>query len=234
MGVKHIVLDNRDLNLSIDSYETFTGYSTFEYMEQMAAEHYKEDTGKEFSYDELEVERHCDMTTVVDLLAKASLDVFVNELKTDALKKILSNEKFVAAKSPEYYNYTTDSYTFEADIDLMELDEYILEHQQEYDEYLRESGWDNEISYKKSCADEMYSRTDDGNPWRLERFEDKWEKFVETSYTAMLAFIIDKECDKEIYESRMREAEDDIYYENTETNIVEKVVEKGNKSPEKG
>ena len=226
MKTKRITLDNRNVELSIDTYQTYTGDGTFEYMEQMAAEHYTEDTGKEFDYDTHEIERECNMAAVVESLAKASLDIFVNELKTEALKKILSNEKFIVATSPKEYNYTTDSYTFEADIDLTELDEYIAEHKEEYEKYLLESGGGNEVRYRKTCADEMYDRTEDGTPWRIDRFEDKWKVYVGTVCTAMLDFIIDKECDKEVYESRMREAEDEIYYENTEMKVVEKSPEK--------
>lgn len=110
-----IILDNRDTeNIHIDTYAMFTG----EHAEEVERENMKED-GRE-DWDTVEIEYNHD--AIVHDLAHASIEYVEQETKGDG---IIHSIFFISSHSPRFYNYTTDWYLSEYDVDIVKLNEYI-------------------------------------------------------------------------------------------------------------
>lgn len=133
-------INNLDLGYTIDTYGMFTGESVEEY----EAEYYRDIHGidtdlVEFDYDHAEV---------VQALASESVDILENELKGDIVKSITLEK----STSPQFYNYTTDSYIAEWDIDHTKLINYCGANQTEFDKFFR-SEWKSEWYNRNDSLD---------------------------------------------------------------------------------
>lgn len=171
-----ITIDNRDLAYTIDTYGMFTGES----VDEMESEHYRENykltddewTTIGFNYD------HKD---IVKDLAEFSIDVVTDGL-TDYIVKSVT---LLETGSPQFYNYTTDWYTAEWDIDEVQLTKYIANRQSKYTEWVMESEWDLE----RRKSDEQYN------------------------LLAMLDYYTINTLDLDSYNEAMWEHEPEIYFE---------------------
>ena len=229
-----IIIDNRDLPVgSIDTYQTFTGSSTFEYMEEMAREHLKEE-GKDpddYNYDDLDV----DMKTVVEDLAIAS----VNWLKcylTGRPEGIVCNINGPQSTgSPKEYNYTTDHYTAAWTINQKRLEQFVEDRRERYEKFI-ETGETN--TWKRTLdiyQDQLDDAREDLAEVQRNKAEGKVVKYFEErlaerennlktgTLTAKLAFYIDDVVDADEYTDAMYESESDIYYNNSEINPKEDI-----------
>lgn len=106
-------INNLDLGYTIDTYGTFTG----ERIEESEVDYYNDEYG--ISPDKIEFEYN--HPGVVNDLAIKSINILEHNLKGDIVKSI----KLVKTTSPQFYNYTTDSYVAEWDINYKKLREYI-------------------------------------------------------------------------------------------------------------
>ena len=176
--MKTIKVDNRDLNFTIDTYGMFTGESSQEGEEEYYTEEYKltedEQEKIEFDYDHPEV---------VKSLANASVNLLHNEFVTHG-NGIVTAIEIEDTKSPQFYNYTTDSYKANWTINVEALQTYIVLHQSEYDEFVSEN----------------WSTLDTENS--------------EDVLVAMLDFYTSNEYDREDYEMSMFEYESEAWTEN--------------------
>lgn len=119
-----ITLDNRDLaNVHIDTYAMFTGESAEEYERESLREDGRED------WDTVEI--NYDHNGVVESLAMCSINIVTQETAHDG---IITNIKYLSHGSPKFYNYTTDYYIAEYEVNAPKLNDYIAAH---YDEVLK-------------------------------------------------------------------------------------------------
>ena len=130
-----ITIDNRDLaHVHIDTYQMFTGESAEEYERENMREDGRED------WETVDIEY--DHAQIVRELALASVEIVRSETARDGIVK---NITLLNSGSPRYYNYTTDWYTAEYEVNDDRLLEYIennrdaiLEIAYGYDEYIVE------------------------------------------------------------------------------------------------
>ena len=133
-------INNLDLAYTIDTYGMFTGEDT----EDSEVEYYQDELG----IDPEQVEFDYDHAGVVQALASESVDILENELKGDIVKSITLEK----STSPQFYNYTTDSYIAEWDIDHNKLVNYCGANQTEFDKFFR-SEWESEWYNRNDSLD---------------------------------------------------------------------------------
>lgn len=172
-----ITIDNRDLAYTIDTYGMFTGDHVYESEGDGYREEYNltDDEWRELGFD-------LDHTAVVKGLADASIDILENALIGNVVKSIT----IWKTGSPQFYNYTTDYYVAEWDIDTVQLTKYIANRQSRFTTWVLESGWD----------------------------QDKRREDEEYNLTAMLDFYTRNEFTEDDYNDQMFEAESEIYFAN--------------------
>lgn len=130
-------VNNLDLGYTIDTYGMFTG----EGVEDLEAEYYKDEYGIS---DPNLIEFDYDHKGVVQALASESVDILEDELKGDIVKSI-TLEKYT---SPQFYNYTTDSYIATWNIDEYKLEEYCTNNLEAFETFRKENWqyeWQNAI-----------------------------------------------------------------------------------------
>jgi len=168
-----ITINSRDLPYTIDTYGMFDGESS----EEGEAQYYLEEYGIEghnvdFDYDH---------KGIVGDLATASVDILESELIGDIVKSITLVPD--SGKSPQFYNYTTDSYMADWDIDeaklLATIDAKALQA------YQLESSWglldDQSEDYIVSALD-FYLQGDD-TPLTVDDYNmQMWERENEIYY----------------------------------------------------
>lgn len=181
-----LLIDNRDLAYTVDTYGMFTGEST----DESESDHYREtynltdDEWRTIGFD-------YDHPEIVKALANSSVQLLDENLVQHGSGVVTAIE-LRSTTSPQFYNYTTDSYRAFWTIDESKLDAWIDDHFQEYREWLRdESGWD---------IDDVDANIDDKGT------------------VAKLDFWSRNEYDPESYESEMFERESEAYYENMTLN----------------
>jgi hypothetical protein len=125
-----ITIDNRDLqNVHIDTYQMLTGENAEEYERESMREDGREDWETvDITYDH---------PAIVEALAHASIATVLETLKGDGL---VQNIVYCSSSSPRFYNYTTDSYIAEYEVNTPKLHAYIASN---YDEVLAKAqGYD--------------------------------------------------------------------------------------------
>lgn len=167
-------INNLDLGYTIDSYGMFTGES----VDESEAEYYRDIYGIDTEYAEFDY----DHVGIVKALAENSIDILESELKGDIVKSIT----FEKSTSPQFYNYTTDSYIAVWDINHNKLIDYILANKKEYEKFF-------EAEWREVWADESKS-----------------------DVVAMLDFYTRSEFPIDDYNSHMWEREFEVYFKNME------------------
>lgn len=176
-----ITIDNRDLSYTIDTYGMFTGESCEEGEREYYQETYNltDDEWRDLEFD-------YDHPAVVRSLAESSVDILHNEFVTHG-NGIVRSIDIEDTRSPQFYNYTTDSYKAIWDINSVKLKLYC-----------RDNGFEAWLSEQQS----------DGN-WS--DVDSKSEDYI----VAMLDFYTSREFDREQYEDRMFECESEAWSEGT-------------------
>ena len=124
-----LTIDNRDLSYTVDTYHNA------EYLKAIAGE----------SVDILAGEFVDRWEYVND--DGANVRVYDGIVKAIELKDI---------QSPQFYNYTTDSYTAEWDINPVKLKAWIHERRDEYDDFLKDNYDQYDRDYKLTKGGESY------------------------------------------------------------------------------
>lgn len=180
--MKKLIIDNRDLSYTIDTYGMFTGESASENEYEYYAEEYnlKDDEREKIDFD-------YDTDGVVETLAEASVRALeknlINSTYANTLK-IVKSIKLIKTKSPQFYNYTTDSYTAEWEVDEDLLNQFIKNNMKQWLEFKSEN----------------WSSLDDEN--------------ADDVTVAMLDFWSQQEYTAEEYESIMFEIESEAWMNN--------------------
>lgn len=130
-----ITIDNRDLeHVHIDTYQMLTGESAEEYERENMREDGRED------WDTVDIEYNHD--AIVKALAHESITIVTQETAHD---KIIEKIDYISHGSPKYYNYTTDWYIADYEVDIVALHKYITSN---YDEVLKKAqSYDAVINY---------------------------------------------------------------------------------------
>lgn len=183
-----ITIDSRDLPYTIDTYAMFNGDGAHESEADYLRETYNltDEQWQNIGFD-------YDHKAIVEALATESVNLLEQNLvqhnETDGAVLSITLPKEV--RSPQFYNYTTDSYTAEWDIDFAKLRKAVTDHQNKdgetFQQYQLNSSWG--------------LLNDDGT-------ED------ETLAVAMLDFWLPSVYDTEDYNMAMWEHESEAYYEN--------------------
>lgn len=177
-----ITLDNRDLeHVHIDTYQMLTGESS----EQMERENMRED-GRE-DWDTVDIEYNHD--AIVKALAHASINIISQETAHD---KIIESITYVSHGSPQFYNYTTDWYIADYEVDIVALHKYIASN---YDEV-----------FKKASLYDDYIRTGEVSKENLAH--------------AGLCHYIDTAITADDYNTSIWEKESECYYQNQIVNAM--------------
>lgn len=188
MNLVKLEISNLDLAFTIDTYGMFNGDGVDESEVDYYTEEYKltpeEAQQIDFDYNH---------AGIVEALASASVNILENELGSDPVVKSISLP--VKTRSPQFYNYTTDSYTAEYEIDLDALLKYANSHQAEFGKHIEEN-WREFVNVPQKITAEYLQADDD--------------KFL----VAMLDLYLRDVVDVESYEMQMFEAESGAYYEN--------------------
>ena len=114
-----IKLNNLDTNLSIDTYQMFTGDSVYD----SEIEYQKEEHNKE------NIDINFDHKNIVKDLANESIKTILSHLNQyEATKDIIKDVVLINSFSPTYYNYTTDSYDMEINFNSKKLSKWIKDN----------------------------------------------------------------------------------------------------------
>ena len=128
-----IKIDNRDLPYTIDSYWMFNGDGAHESKLEYLATEYQE---LEKDYPKLEVGFNWSHPDIVKDLAGSSLAIIEHEMHRE--KWLISAPIIKKTRSPQFYNYTTDWYVADWNIDVAELDKVVPK---DWKEQAKEDGW---------------------------------------------------------------------------------------------
>lgn len=187
-----LIIDNRDLPFTIDTYGMFTGDS----WQEMESEYFPEEYGikpedVEFNYDHAGI--------VKDFAAKSVdtiIDTVIDPNYLDDCGIVQAVGEVIDTGSPKFYNYTTDHYTAEYDIDAEALVKYVQEHSTEFGQFILDE-WREIVNVPEVITLEYL------------RGENEDDKFT----VAALAMHLEEF--KEDYNMTMWEHEHEIYSENT-------------------
>lgn len=187
-----IRINSQDLGQigSIDTYNMFSGGSVDDYY----IESYNDEHGTDYTYDNFDWSY--DHKQIVKDLAETSRDWIVENVVGDIVKDV---GEILGTYSPREYNFRTDSWEAEWEIDDTELAKYIDQHKEAYNAWYSGSSWESTINAK-----------DDDNPAKYE-----------CQVLAMLEFYLSREFSVDDYNDTMWEAEFDIYCENTTMECLE-------------
>lgn len=173
-----VTIDNRDLeDVHIDTYTMLNGESA-----EGREREYMREEGRE-DWDTVDIEY--DHEAIVDKFAHASIEKVWQEVRFEK-PQVIESITFVSCGSPKYYNYTTDYYIADYEVNTPKLQEYIVEH---YDA-VREKA----KTYDDSIVEGDVS--------------------TENLAHAGLCHYIDSIISKDDYNMAMWEAESDVYYQN--------------------
>ena len=142
-----ITVNSQDLGevASIDTYQTYTSDG----VEDMLINEYNEEHNTDYTYDDFNWEY--DHETIVSELAEKRSAAL--ESDSPAIQKCVP----VASYSPKEYNYQTDSTDFEITYDENIVDEYIMEHDENYTEWYH-NNWAGTIEWRDEGDDKALLR----------------------------------------------------------------------------
>lgn len=168
-----LIIDNRDLSYTVDTYQQFTLDNAYngelEY-------HTSDDAPAEFktagvtfdNFDDL-VDVEYDHAGYLKAIAGESVDILAgefvdrweyipradggNDRKYDGIVKAITLKD---VQSPRFYNYTTDSYTAEWDINPVKLKAWVNKRRDEYDDFLKDNYDQYDRDYKLNKNSESY------------------------------------------------------------------------------
>ena len=116
-------INNLNTNFSICTYVMFTGDSTVE----METEYYSSEEGG--NYDSKDIDFTFDHKKIVEGLSKESIRVILDKVgEICDCEGIINDISFLKSYSPQFYNYTTDSYDMEIDFDAAKLRKYVVDN----------------------------------------------------------------------------------------------------------
>lgn len=174
-------IDNRDFtDVHIDTYSMLTGESADEMMRE-----YEQDNAREEKREPLE-DIDYDMPAIRKGLALESISYLEDKIADAEVDNIIKKIELIKTDSPRFYNYTTDWYVAEYEIDEKAMDSYI------------EANTDAVQSILST-----YTNRYDVN-------------LVDNKYHAGVCHLINHTIDKEDYNMHMWEIETEVYYENME------------------
>lgn len=186
----NITINNRDLPYTIDTYGMFTGDSA----EEMEAEYLANEYGLTEA-ERFELGWEYDHPAIVRDFAMESVNILENALIGERSQGIvLAISLPENARSPQFYNYTTDSYDATWTIDKYKLLKFADSH-----------------------------KNSEGQTFREYRASTNWGDMDETSddyIVAALDFVLPYFLEVEDYEEAMFEAEHTIYNENMKLEAV--------------
>lgn len=178
-----ITINNRDLPYTIDTYGMFTGEFSEESEREYYADKYNltddEQFALGFDYNHSEIVRS---------LAVESVNLLENNLvrSTNGIVQGISMPE--NTRSPQFYNYTTDSY-----------DATWLINEQRLEDYAKKHKYSNGYTFQEFLLD---------SSWGL--LDSESEDYI----VAMLDFVLPSFYDVEDYEMAMFEHESEAYSEN--------------------
>lgn len=175
-----VSINSRDLPYTIDTYGMFTGDGTAEGEVSHLDEEYPE---LEKDYPDLEIGFDYDFPRIVEALAGWSI-AFIEQAAHNE-KWLKSVPIIKKSNSPRFYNYTTDSYTAEWDIDEAYLDEVTPGN---WLKFAKEDGWGDYELFEAAGA-------------------------AENRIVAKISLRLKELLSVDEYNSMMWEHEDECYYE---------------------
>lgn len=177
-----IKIDNRDLeNVHIDTYQMLTGDSAEEMLRD-----YEQENGRE-DYETVDIDY--DHNGVVKDFAMVSIDYLSQQLTT-AKPQVVKNITYISHGSPKFYNYTTDYYVADYDVNIVELHNYIAANYDAVIEKVR--------SYKNVYS---YTPIEDISKYDISH--------------AGVCHYIDSVIERDDYNMALWECENEIYYEHS-------------------
>lgn len=191
MSVK-IRINSQDLGEigSIDTNNLFNGESA----DNAYIEYYNDEHDTDYTYDNFEWSY--DHEQIVKELAESSREWLLDNVVG---KVVLGIGEILGTYSPKEYNFATDSWESEWDIDEKELRKYIETNAESYKNWYNDNSWKEHIEWR-----------DDADP-----------KKRELEICAMLEFYLANEFSADAYKESMWELEFDIYSENTKVVCLE-------------
>lgn len=198
MSYTTITIDNRDLAYTIDTYNMFTAEHVFD----SETEH----IANEYGIDATDIDFDFDHKGYVQALAGASVQL-LHENFAQHGNGIVRDITLKSSTSPQFYNYTTDNYVAEWDINTDKLTKYIDDNLEAFIAYKNEN-WDYE--YSKALED------DD----------------AETLVVIRLDYYTRNEYDLEDYEQAMFENESEAYEYITPDEATQKLIDQAIKETE--
>lgn len=131
--MKTILINNKDLAFTIDTYGMFTGDGVYE----QEIDYYQD----EYNLTDDELDNfgfNFDHPAIVRDLAEASVSILEQNIVRESEEKIVYDIKLGDTRSPKFYNYTTDSYDATWTIDEAALEAYCLERKDALHKFIDE------------------------------------------------------------------------------------------------
>ena len=185
--MRTLYINNQDLGdiASIDTYSMFCGSTA----DEMLMSDYNNEHGTDYWYDNFEWEYNHEQ--IVKDLANASRKFHLDNTLGPVVKNI---GEIVNTGSPKEYNFSTDYYTCNWEIDEQALETFIKKNQANFEQYYRDSGWAEHTEWREN-----------DDPQKAENI-----------LIAKLAFYLKKLYgNADSYNEYMWETETDIYLDNT-------------------
>lgn len=189
--MSQLLIDNRDTLATIDTYQMFTGEST----DELQMYNLREDYGEDVTYDDFDWSY--DHKAIVAALADVSLEYTLEKVREYLDCKDVT-ATIVDSHSPNFYNYTTDSYIYAPELPDGVLAKYYADNIDACNTRL--------VGYDCNSVKEN---------WQHAAWCEIVDRAITNSNTA-------EEYDLDDYKYHMWEHETEVYYENTTVTPVAK------------
>jgi len=187
-------LDNRDTQYTIDTYSIFNLDSEYEYelqnIVELADEYGLPDNigynspGNSYCADiDDYIEFDYDMDGYRESLANASIEI-MREWVNDHAPGVVNSIELESNSSPQFYNFTTDSYTFEIDYDKSKLQEWVSDNLDYVNRYFKDR--------PNLCINESWRYID--TPYKPNESAKYIDDLISCQLLALLDYCYDQEC----------------------------------------
>lgn len=195
-----ITINNRDTIYTIDTYSIFTLDNAYDSEYNYYA--------TELDIDENLIDFDYNVDGYIKMLSNESIELLKDYFKDS---KIIKSFKLLNSKSPQFYNYTTDSYDMIIDYRITELKKYILANYDKWVEFAK-TEWCNAL-YNV----DFYTKMVDVGRWSTD-IQDYIQHYIsifkdDNCITSMLDYYTRNNFTYDDYIDSMYEVTNELQYE---------------------
>jgi len=144
---KVVKINSGNTPFTVDMYQTFTGESNNDSM----LDYYNSQNDTSLDYNDFDWEYNT--KEVLKGLSMASVEYIIENTN----ENIIKNVELVGTFSPQFYNYNTDSYDMNIEVDTDKFTKYMQENEKEYATWANAQSYHIPTGIAEGITDDMLS-----------------------------------------------------------------------------